>query len=305
MIEGPFAVAVAAGMAASVNPCGFVLLPAYLAMFVGDDQPSHGAAVVRALRVSGALTAGFVATFALFGVLITPVAISIERYLPWVTIVIGLGLVGLGAVLAAGGHFTVRFPRLSARGGGRGLGSMFWFGVSYAVASLSCTIGPFLAVTSSTFTSRSVASGVATFVAYGLGMGVVIAALTVGVALAQDGLAVTLRRALPYVSRASGVLLVAAGAYVAWYGWFEVRTLAGGDGRDPIVDRATALQGWLQDAIVPQQPLVWLGVAAVLLAAGVAWSWSRARRRHRRPVAGHVPERAAPVATSRLPSHEP
>ena len=30
MFDGPFALAVAAGMAATVNPCGFALLPAYL-----------------------------------------------------------------------------------------------------------------------------------------------------------------------------------------------------------------------------------------------------------------------------------
>ena len=39
------------------------------------------------------------------------------------------------------------------------LPSMFLFGVSYAVASLSCTIGPFLAVTTSTFRSESWLTG--------------------------------------------------------------------------------------------------------------------------------------------------
>ena len=68
------------------------------------------------------------------------------------------------------------------------------------------------------------------FVVYGLGMGCVVTALTVAVALARDGLVGRLRPALPYVSRASGALLLLAGAYVAWYGWFEVRTLNGGDG---------------------------------------------------------------------------
>jgi len=34
MLEGPFALALAAGMAATVNPCGFALLPAYLVVVV-------------------------------------------------------------------------------------------------------------------------------------------------------------------------------------------------------------------------------------------------------------------------------
>ena len=44
------ALAVAAGMLAAVNPCGFALLPAYLSVLVlGDDSPGPGRAVARAL----------------------------------------------------------------------------------------------------------------------------------------------------------------------------------------------------------------------------------------------------------------
>jgi cytochrome c biogenesis protein CcdA len=278
VLEGPFALAVAAGMAATVNPCGFALLPAYLAAFVGEDhQPGIGA-VPRAFAVSGALTAGFVAVFGLFGAVISPLAVSVERYLPWATIVIGIALVGLGGWLLAGRELVLHIPKLNRGGRDGSLVSMFLFGVSYAIASLSCTIGPFLAVTSSTFGSSSVASGIGVFVAYALGMGAVVTALTVGVALARAGLAGRLRAALPHVSRFSGALLVVAGAYVAWYGWFEVRTLSGGDGSDPIVDRAVELQSWLQRTLVPDEPVTGLAAMAVLLAVvGAAVGW----RRHR------------------------
>ncbi len=40
-------------------------------------------------------------------------------------------------------------------------------------------------------------------------------ALTLAVALARRSLVAGMRRALPYVSRASGALLVVAGAYMA------------------------------------------------------------------------------------------
>jgi len=283
VIEGPFALAIAAGMAATVNPCGFALLPAYLAAFVGEDHEPGFAAVPRAFAVSGALTAGFVVVFGLFGAVITPLALSIEKYLPWATIVIGFGLVGLGVALLAGRQLTLSIPKLNRGGRDGSLVSMFLFGVSYAIASLSCTIGPFLAVTSSTFGSGNVASGIAVFVFYALGMGLVVTALTVGVALARAGLVGRLRSALPYVSRVSGGLLVLAGAYVAWYGWFEVRVLAGGDGRDPIVDRALGVQAWLQSTVVPDEPAVVLGaVVGVLAAVGAAVWWARTRPRRLR-----------------------
>lgn len=287
MLDGPFALALAAGMAATVNPCGFALLPAYLAAFLGDgDDGQRGLrAVPRAFAVSAAVTTGFVAVFATFGLIVTPLALSIEQYLPWATIVIGIVLVGLGISLARGRELQAHIPKLNKGGRDGTLPSMFLYGVSYAVASLSCTIGPFLAVTSTTFRSANLVSGVGVFVAYALGMGIVVTALTVAVALAKAGLVGRLRQAMPYVSRGSGYLLVVAGAYVAWYGWFEIRTLNGGDGSDPIIDRALDLQVWLQNAVVPDEPVTAaLLVAAVLGLIGVAAALVRRRRRSSAPL---------------------
>jgi cytochrome c biogenesis protein CcdA len=294
MLEGPFALALAAGMAATVNPCGFALLPAYLAAFVGDDHQPGAGAVPRAFAVSASLTAGFVVVFGLFGAVISPLAVSVEHYLPWATIVIGVALVGLGLWLLAGRQIVLHVPKLNRGGRDGSLVSMFLFGVSYAIASLSCTIGPFLAVTSSTFSSGNVASGIGVFVAYALGMGAVVTALTVGVALARAGLAARLRTALPYVSRFSGGLLVLAGGYVAWYGWFEVRTLAGGDGSDPIVERALEVQARLQDALVPDNAVVAVVTIAAALAAVAALTWRR-----RRSVADDAARRPATSVTSK------
>jgi len=279
MLEGPFALALVAGMAATVNPCGFALLPAYLAAFLGDGDQEGARAVPRAFAVSAAVTAGFVAAFAAFGLVITPLALSVEKYLPWATIAIGIALVGLGVSLVRGRELSAHIPKLDKGGRDGTLPSMFLYGVSYAIASLSCTIGPFLAVTSTTFRSANLASGVAVFVAYALGMGIVVTALTVAVALAKAGLVGRLRQALPYVSKGSGYLLVLAGAYVAWYGWFEIRTLNGGDGSDPIIDRALVVQRWLQDAVVSGDPvqLAWVLGTVLLLVGGGIWMLRRRR----------------------------
>lgn len=285
MLEGPFALALAAGMAATVNPCGFALLPAYLAAFIGDGDQQGARAVPRAFAVSAAVTAGFVAVFGIFGLVITPLALSVEKYLPWATVVIGIALIGLGVSLARGRELNAHIPKLNKGGRDGTLLSMFLYGVSYAIASLSCTIGPFLAVTSTTFRSANLISGVGVFVAYALGMGIVVTALTVAVALAKAGLVGRLRQAMPYVSKGSGYLLVLAGAYVAWYGWFEIRTLNGGDGSDPIVDRALVVQGWLQDAVVSGDPVqLALLLGAVLLAVG-GGIWMVRRRRTSAPPA--------------------
>ncbi len=103
------------------------------------------------------------------------------------------------------------------------------------------------------------------FVAYGVGMGVIIAILTVAVALAKSGVVLRFRNLLPVMNRIAGGLLIVAGAYVAYYGWYEIRVLDGASG-DPIVDRAIDLQTWLQNRIVPDNPTSFTIGAVVVLA---------------------------------------
>ena len=55
----PVGYALVAGMVASVNPCGFVLLPAYLAYYLGDGKNGTRGQVRRALLVSVTVTASF------------------------------------------------------------------------------------------------------------------------------------------------------------------------------------------------------------------------------------------------------
>lgn len=276
MLDGFFVVALGAGLVAALNPCGFALLPAYLTYFVGTgaDDDSEGG-VLRALKVSAVLTAGFVFVFGLWGLITTPFVISIQSQLPWVTIVIGIGLAVLGVAMLAGKDVTFSVPKLQRGGGGRELPSMFLFGVSYAVASLSCTIGPFLAVTTSAFNSADYLSGVALFVTYGLGMGLFVAGLTLAVALARTAIVNKIRGALQYVTRISGGLMIVAGLYVAWYGWWEVRINRGELVDDPLTgfgeNVRTTVDGWIQDDIGAVRFAVGVGVIlAMALGAVVA-----------------------------------
>ncbi len=206
--------ALGAGMLAAVNPCGFALLPAYLGIFVLDDRPGRTAALGRALRATAAMTLGFAAVFALFGLAIMPVASSVLGYLPWFTVVLGVALALAGAWVATGRSLPrlpvprVRQVRRSSRPVTDSFASMAGFGASYAVASLGCTIAPFLAVVVTAFQAGSSLEGGLLFLAYAAGMGLVVGAAAVAVALARTGLIDRVRRTGSVLPRVAGAVLL-------------------------------------------------------------------------------------------------
>lgn len=273
MDQGILALALVAGAVAAFNPCGFALLPAYLALLVAEGpetgRGSRGAALARAVRFSTGMTVGFVAVFGLFGVLITSLAISVEPYLPVVTVVIGVVLVGLGGWLLAGRSLAVPGLAGSGRTPTWTWGSQIGYGVSYALASLSCTIAPFLAVTASSLRGATVWSVAGSYVTYALGMGTVVLTLALAVATARSSVTAVMRRAAPVVSRLAGILLLVAGGYVAWYGWFELRVLAGDTTTDPVVATATGVQTTITRWIagLGAGPIIGVAVAFAVLAA--------------------------------------
>lgn len=277
--------ALAAGMVAALNPCGFAMLPAYLTLVVrGEDaDPGRTAAVGRALAATAAMALGFLAVFGLFGLLTVPVATAVQRYLPYATIGIGIVLVALGIWLVAGRELAWGPAGPSWRWAPTArLGSMFGYGVGYAVASLSCTIGPFLAVTGATLRAGSAVDGVLVYAAYAAGLALVVGVLAVGIALTSTALVDRVRRLLPYINRISGVVLIAVGAYVSYYGLYEIRLFsAQGDPADPVIAAAGRLQGAVAGWVYRTSAWTWVVVLAVLVAAAALVRVRRSRHQRR------------------------
>ena len=291
-MDAPLLLALTAGMLGAVNPCGFALLPAYLSVLVAaDDARPEGtrattAAVVRALRCTAALTAGYVLVFGAFGLLLAPIAGWLEPRLPWLTVVLGLALAVLGGWLVAGrslGLAQLPGKRLRAPALTGTAASMVLFGMAYAVASLGCAVGPFLAIVVSSLRAGSTVHGIALFVAYAAGMGLVIGVVALAVALVRVSAVARLRRAAAIVPRLGGAVLLIAGAYVAYYGWYELRLVKDlkTSGHDPVVNLASDLQHRLSEAI-DNVGAGWLTLSLVaLVLAGIASSRPRASRRPR------------------------
>lgn len=256
MSELPLVLALTAGMLAAVNPCGFALLPAYLSLLViGEDSPGRATAVRRALVATVALTIGFAAVFLVFGLAVAPAAGQIQEHLPWFTIGFGLLLTVAGCWLVTGRQLPALFPRLR-RGAAltRSVPSMALFGASYAIASLGCTIAPFLALVVATFRTDSTVAGIAVFAAYAGGMGLIVGTAALAVALARRTLVTRIRRIGAAASRLGGALLLLAGSYVAYYGWYEIRVNRGAATTDPVIDTAGTAQRWIADTVTHLGP---------------------------------------------------
>jgi cytochrome c-type biogenesis protein len=282
-VPAPLLLALTAGMLGAVNPCGFALLPAYLSVLVAGDrtQPSSAtAAAGRALRCTAALTLGYVAVFGAFGLALAPLTGWLMPRLPWLTVVFGLLLLTLGVWLAAGRSLPnprVRAPRLTGTAA-----SMVLFGMAYAVASLGCAVGPFLAIVVSSLRAGSIGAGLALFVSYAAGMGLVIGVTAMAVALVRVSAVSKLRRAAAHVPRIGGLVLIIAGAYVAYYGWYELRLVKDlrTSGQDPVVNLASNAQHELSGLV----GRLGAGSFALLLAALVVAALLLSRRLRRTSV---------------------
>lgn len=304
MFEAPLALAFGAGLVATLNPCGFAMLPAYLSYFMGSglsaaesDQP-RSESLRRALVVGGVMSVAFIAVFGVAGLAITLGFRAVIDWIPWLALVVGVGIGALGIAMLLGYELTVGLPKSKRASTDSGLRSVFAFGVSYGVASLSCTLPVFLSVVATQLTTSSFAGGVATFVAYGIGMSMMLLTVTIVMALGRQTIVARLRRSIRYVNRIAGGILVLAGAYIVW---FWTTALASGAGAlndsgafrffESLSQRATEVFG--------EHPLLWaLAFGTVIVGAVVTTVWKDRDRTDRANADRSSPRTAEWIGTA-------
>lgn len=222
-LEGNFAYSFMLGVLAAVNPCGFVLLPAYLAYFLGvDSAATERAPLVRALKVSALVSSGFLAVFFVIGTISRLFTQWIETNAKYAGFVVGIGLIAFGMAMLFGWKPSFATPNISVKRD-HSLRAMFLFGVAYAIASIGCTIGFLTTAILGSISVHGFASGVISIVLYGLGMALLVSVLTISTAFARSGLLRLLKRGLPYADRAAGGFILLTGVYLAWY-WYVAIT---------------------------------------------------------------------------------
>ena len=264
------------GLVAAVNPCAFVLLPTYLAYFLGSEATHPGdqrSTVRRALRVSASVSAGFMAVFVLIGLLSEYVTSWIQDNAKYFTLVIAIVFVLVGAAMLTGRTLPIALPRLQLGSTDRSIWSMALYGVAYAVSSISCTLPLFITTMVGNGRRDGFGSGVAHVVAYGAGMALIVTALTVAMAVANTSLLGALRRGSQYVDRVAAVLVLLSGLYLVYYFWVvEVN-----ENSSPITEGIQNVQERVQLTLNDHWQLVAVVLGGIVAAATVYATGRRTR----------------------------
>lgn len=203
-----------AGAAATVNPCGIAMLPAYISYYLGHDagRPRLG----RELRAGLLLSLGTFGVFTAMGFVISAVGTALVRFVPWLVLAVAVLLLIAGVATLLGRAPTLALGKMRTAQGDRSPRSYLAFGVGYGLAALGCTLPIFMIVVSSVFSAAFV-DGLLAFAAYGLGMGLVLTGVSVSVALGKKAALRWLRAAGPALQYIGGLGLLVAGSYLIYY----------------------------------------------------------------------------------------
>ena len=215
----PVGFAFSAGMVASVNPCGVVMLTSFAFQRLGDaKEKSTARQVLESIGHTATITASFLLIFLGVGAIIASGSQVVLDYFPLAGFLVGAGMTLLGLWLMIRRKTLSLNINLDAGESGRsGILADFLFGISYAIASLSCTLPIFLVVAGNTLSAGFSAGALWQFGAYALGMGTAVLVVVLGSVLFKRGMARWLRKITPYVHRLSSLFLTAAGIYIMIY----------------------------------------------------------------------------------------
>jgi cytochrome c biogenesis protein CcdA len=267
------------GLLAAINPCGFVLLPTYLLYFLGMENLRPGAektSITRALAVSLSVSGGFMSVFIVIGVITKWSTRWFMDKAPYLSLVMGLGLVVLGIAMLFGYRLPFTTPKLDVGKRDRSVRSMYVFGIAYAIASLGCTLPGFISVVLGGVTTNGVLAGAAGIALYGLGMALLVSGLTITLAVANTALLRVLRKGMEWFEYVAGVFVLLTGMYLAYYWYNGIKDDTGTPG---VISGAESWQTSLSGFIRRNQSMVVL-LSSLVIAAAIGFAILNKRRHH-------------------------
>jgi cytochrome c-type biogenesis protein len=275
-MTGAMTFAFGAGLLATVSPCGFVMLPSFLALSLGASDGRDDAALLsrcaHGLATGLVVSAAFSAVLVFAGLVLAAGMRALVDAIPWLAVAVGVGLVIAGAAMLTGRELGVgsirRLGPHAATSGGYAQAATF--GVGYAVASLSCSIAVILAVATQATATTNPVQVLAVFGAFAAGATSALLALSLSVALAKGFIARAMRRVAPAVNPLAGVLLILSGVYLVVY-WLPALFGHGEAASGPLEEATRTLSSTVANFLAAHTGAFAIGLAfTAALATGLA-----------------------------------
>jgi len=207
--------AMTAGALSLISPCGYVLLPGYIAYLLGEERK------VRSALLSGAAAVmGLLKIYILMGVLTGLAGSIVLEYLPSFTYVAAAIVITLGAAML----LNINIPavglssNLATRFNLSGIFGFYVFGIGYGLGAQACTFPIFITIVLFALALGNPAAGVIIFLAYTVGVAAPLIATTILVSLAKTAVLNKIKYLSTKLHRISGVLLIIVGIYLILLG---------------------------------------------------------------------------------------
>ena len=219
-------VAFSAGLISFANPCGFALLPVYIAYYFKNEnleKNSFAKRIFAGLIFGLMVSLGFVVVFLLIGLLVSYAGRALLSYAGWFDLLIGILLIIIGSIYLF--NLNAKINLNSLMNFGEKLKSnkiknkyisFFLYGAGFAIASLGCTLPIFLLVVTSAIKANGFFDGLIIFLIYAGGMSFFMILFSIAVALSKTVMEKTLKKWMPCIYRLGAVVVIAAGAYLIY-----------------------------------------------------------------------------------------
>jgi len=199
------------GVFATLSPCALPLYPGFLAYLAARRDDSGASRAARWLGL--VVLAGVLTTMLVLGALMAALAVSTSSVLRIVTPLADVIVIALGIVLLLGRDPFAKLPVLgpAAVGGGM-IRSAYVYGLLYGPIALPCAAPLLVALFGLSLSFDSFVGVLAFFMAFGLGFGLPLLAISLLAYAKQLSLVRFFARHHEVVSRVAGAVLVVVGA---------------------------------------------------------------------------------------------
>ena len=218
--------AFSAGLVSFVNPCGFALLPVYIAYYFKNEnleKKSLPKRIFFALLLGIIVSLGFAFTFSIIGALVSYIGKGLLKYVGWFDLFIGFLLIIIGFIYLFNLNSKINLSKLTNMGENLKSNklnnkyiSFFLYGVGFAIASLGCTLPIFLLVVTAAIKSNGLLNGIATFLIYAAGMSFFMVIFSIAIAIFKTFMEKSLKRAAVYICKLGSVIVIISGLYLIY-----------------------------------------------------------------------------------------